>query len=115
MQVIVGRETGCREMQRKKKVYKGRHMVVGYEQLFGYRVPILEVVSSHIEEIGYSPSRSKMYVRFWNGSLYAYYRVFPGEWRRFVDAKELGYTYRTSKGKHFWRLFRGIKKYKRVY
>lgn len=101
-------------MRKKYPFYHGRHTIVRYQNLFGRRVPFLSVDSSHIDEIGYSPSRQKLYVRFWNGALYGYFRVTEQEWKGLVDAGERGPTYKKSKGKFFWKFFRQLKKYKQV-
>lgn len=48
------------------------------------------VRSSNISEVGYDPDSQTLYVRFLNGSEYAYYGVPPDEFDALISAPSAG-------------------------
>ena len=109
------------EPETQSEVYFGKHTVSHTENIEGYNVPFASVQSSHIDEIGYNPVESKLYIRYSGGSLYAYSDVDEQEWRGLADAGELGDSPSESKGKYVAMYIKGpsprkspLKAYERI-
>ena len=92
------------------------------ENIDGYNIYFAPVKSTHVAEIGYNAQTKTLYIRFLNGSLYAYDDVDEeGEWEGLVNAGERGDSPSTSKGKYLHTYIKGphprtapIKHYARI-
>lgn len=53
-------------------------------------IPMTDVTSSNLAQIGYDDKAMQMYVRFHGGSLYRYDGVTAAAWHAFITASSLG-------------------------
>ena len=66
----------------------------------------VSVDSSNLEAVRYDPARETLYIRFLNGSRYAYYGVSPGVHQGLMGSD--------SKGSYHWKHIRNKYEYERL-